>query len=334
MAKDLIIFRKEGMYCPQGDFYIDPWGKVPRALITHAHSDHARFGMDHYLCHKHSASVMRLRLGQGISIQTTDYQQTIDVNGVKISFHPAGHVPGSAQIRLEYQGQIWVASGDYKVEDDGVSPAFEPVPCHTFISESTFGLPVFDWKPQAQVMDEIVTWWKKCQAEKKIPVLFAYSLGKAQRLFHNLSPYGRVLLHTSIHEIQKALNQDGFPISSGEVVPAYNHSDLENAIIIAPPMAAQLSFFRQNFIETGSCSGWMAIRGFRNRAGGGKGFVLSDHADWRGLNEAIRACGASRVIATHGYTSIFARHLSEMGIQGEEAHTEFSSGITAEQELG
>lgn len=320
------------MYCPPGDFYIDPWGKVAKAVITHAHSDHARPGMDHYLCHRHSAEVMKRRLGQNISIQTTDYQSTVFINGVKVSFHPSGHVPGAAQIRLEHQGEIWVASGDFKVENDGLTPPFEPVACHTFISESTFGLPVFDWKPQEVELEEIRNWWKKCQDEGKIPVLFAYSLGKAQRLFHNLSHHGRVLLHNSIYDIQQALIQDGFPILPGAPLTSHLHADLVNSLIIAPPMAAQHSFFRQRFIETGSCSGWMAIRGFKNRAGGGKGFVLSDHADWKGLNQAIQACGAQRVITTHGYTSVFARHLSDLGIQGEEAKTEFSSGLTTETE--
>lgn len=329
---DLIVFRKEGMYCPQDDFYIDPWGKVDKAVITHAHSDHARAGMADYLCHIHSASVLKLRLGQNISLQTIDYQSPVFINGVKVSFHPSGHVPGAAQIRLEYKGEVWVASGDYKVENDGLTPPFEPVLCHTFISESTFGLPVFDWKPQEIEMEEIRNWWRKCQSEGKIPVLFAYSLGKAQRLFHNLSSHGRVLLHSSIFDIQQALIQDGFPILPGELPKSWSQADIGNALIIAPPMAAQHSFFRQRFIETGSCSGWMAIRGFRNRAGGGKGFILSDHADWKGLNQAVSECRAQRVITTHGYTAVFARHLSEMGIQGDEAKTEFSAGLHNETE--
>ncbi|MGQ9724635.1 MAG: DNA ligase-associated DEXH box helicase, partial [Tepidimonas sp.] len=137
---DLVVWRAEGLYCPVGDFYIDPWRPVARAIITHAHADHARRGHAAYLAHAASAGVLRARLGGDIALQTVDYGERLDCGGVRVSLHPAGHVLGSAQIRLEHRGQVWVVSGDYKVEADATCAPFEPVRCHTFITESTFGL--------------------------------------------------------------------------------------------------------------------------------------------------------------------------------------------------
>src|SRR3982751_2615714 len=183
---DLVVARPEGLYCPPGDFYIAPWRPVGRAVITHAHSDHARVGHGHYLAHTDSQGTLRTRLGADINLQTLPYGESIVQNGVRISLHPAGHVLGSAQVRLEHGGRVWVASGDYKTEPDGTCAPFEPVPCDTFITESTFGLPIYRWQPQAQVFDEINQWWRANIAAGKASVLFCYSFGKAQRILHGI----------------------------------------------------------------------------------------------------------------------------------------------------
>ena len=171
---DVLTFTESGIYCPAGDFYIDPWRRVPRALITHAHSDHARWGMDSYLATPTTAAVMRHRLGD-IAVQTIAYDSALRIGDAVVSFHPAGHVPGSAQIRVAVKGQVWVVSGDYKIVDDGLSEPFAPVPCHAFISECTFGLPIFNWTPQDVLRDQINRWWAESAAAGKTAILGAYA---------------------------------------------------------------------------------------------------------------------------------------------------------------
>src|SRR5687767_15681366 len=153
----LIEFSDKGLYCRQGDFYIDPWKPVDRAIITHAHSDHARWGSKYYLCHRQTKPLLRLRLGEN-NFQGVEWEETTDINGVKVSLHPAGHMIGSSQIRVEHKSEVWVVSGDYKIEDDGLSGKFEPVACNTFITESTFGLPIYNWKTQSEIFRDIQDW--------------------------------------------------------------------------------------------------------------------------------------------------------------------------------
>ncbi|EPN66218.1 mRNA 3''''-end processing factor, partial [Pseudomonas syringae pv. actinidiae ICMP 19079] len=201
---DLVVARPEGLYCPPGDFYIDPWRPVERAVITHAHGDHARTGNQHYLSAASGEGILRSRLGQDINLQTLEYGETITHHGVKLSLHPAGHVLGSAQVRLEYEGEVWVASGDYKVEPDGTCAAFEPVRCHTFITESTFGLPIYRWAPQSQIFEGINEWWRGNAAQGKASVLFAYSFGKAQRILHGIdSQIGPILVHGAVEPLNR-----------------------------------------------------------------------------------------------------------------------------------
>ena len=188
MSTDLLTFTKNGIFCPLADVYIDPSRPVKRAIVTHAHSDHARWGNKFYLSHKLNEQILRLRLGKDITLQTVDYKESIDINGVKVSFHPAGHIWGSCQIRVSYKDEVWVVSGDYKLENDGFSDAFEPVQCHAFITESTFGLPVFKWQPQETVYNDIRAWWNENASNGKTSILTAYALGKAQRLIHQRLP--------------------------------------------------------------------------------------------------------------------------------------------------
>lgn len=326
MTAPLLQFTDKGIYCPQGDFYIDPWRGVPRAIITHAHSDHSRWGSQYYLAHKLSEPIMRLRLGADINLETVEYNTPIYMNGVKITLHPAGHIIGSAQIRVEYEGQVWVASGDYKVEDDGISGAFEPVKCNVFISESTFGLPIYKWKPQQEIFDNMNAWWDTNRANGKQSIIFAYSLGKAQRILEYLDKsIAPIYAHTAVYNTQQALIDFGmnvYPVQHWN--PSVTKEETAGALIIAPPSAFNTPWQKRfQPFATGYCSGWMQVRGAQRRRNADAGFALSDHADWPGLLEAIKATEAQKVYVTHGYQSIFSRYLNEIGIESGEVVTEY-----------
>ncbi len=324
----LLSFRPEGIYCATGDFYIDPWRAVPRALITHGHADHARTGMGAYLCTDIAAPVMRHRLGD-IPLDTATYGETRKINGVEVSFHPAGHVPGSAQIRVAHKGEVWVVSGDYKIEADGLSTPFEPIPCQHFITESTFGLPVFRWQPQAEVAAQINDWWRACAAGGKTAMLGAYSLGKAQRLMTMLDPdIGPILTHGAVEGTNAVLRAQGIALPDTiQVTPDTKIKDHPGALVIAPPSALGATWARKfGQRETGFASGWMALRGIRRRRAGDRGFVISDHADWPGLLSAIQQTGAENIYVTHGYTEIFSRYLSEQGYTARIVETEYGDG--------
>ncbi|MCO6476025.1 MAG: ligase-associated DNA damage response exonuclease, partial [Phaeodactylibacter sp.] len=307
----LLEFTDKGIYCPPADVYIDPWKPVERALITHGHADHSRWGHRHYLCTESAKPVIRYRLGD-VQIQTIGYGEQISHNGVRFSFHPAGHILGSAQIRVEHQGEVWVVSGDYKLEDDGLSEPFEPVPCHTFITESTFGLPVYRWKKQEEILAEINNWWRKNKAERKVSLLTAYALGKAQRLMRGLDEsIGPIFTHGAIENTNRVMRRQGVRLPKAKRVSGkFKKEDYIGGMVIAPPSAINAPWMRKfSPVSIGIASGWMALRGARRRRAADRGFVLSDHADWDGLNEAITATGAERVFVTHGYTHIFTRWL-------------------------
>lgn len=311
----LLELKPQGLYCPQADIFIDPWKPVEKAVITHAHSDHSRWGMKHYLAHYQSENVMKLRLGHDISLQTIGYGESLEINGVKLSFHPAGHIPGSAQIRLEYKGKVAVVSGDYKLEDDGLSVPFEPVRCHEFISECTFGLPVYKWEHQDEVFGKINQWWKNNAENKRNSVIFAYSLGKAQRVLNHLdASIGMVFVHGSIWNTNQALlANDVKVLDAPKVTAEMSKSKFKGAIIIAPPSAMGSPWMKKfSPYRTAVCSGWMSVRGTRRRRAVDTGFVLSDHADWEGLISAIKSSGAEKVFLTHGSTAVFGRYLEEV----------------------
>lgn len=324
MTRDPVLtFTDRGIYCPAGDFHIDPWRPVPRALITHGHSDHARWGHGAYLATHQALPVIRHRLGD-IAATGIAYGEARRIGDVTVSFHPAGHVPGSAQIRVERGGEVWVVSGDYKVEADGLAEAFDPVPCHAFISECTFGLPVFRWQPQAQVMDEIARWWAANAAEGRVSILTAYSFGKAQRLLAGLPALGPILTHGAVEEINTVLRAQGYALpDTSRVTQGIDSKSHPGALVIAPPSALGTPWARRfGDASAAFASGWMALRGIRRRRGLGTGFTISDHADWEGLNTAIRATGCERVFVTHGYTEPFRRWLEEQG---------FDAGIVANE---
>ncbi|GLO78896.1 ligase-associated DNA damage response exonuclease [Sulfitobacter pontiacus] len=326
MAKQPVLtFNENGIYCPAGDFYIDPWRPVDRALITHGHSDHARWGMNRYLATDIALPVMRHRLGE-ITADGIAYGEVRQIGGAQVSFHPAGHVPGSAQIRVEVDGEVWVASGDYKVVDDGLSDPFEPVRCHHFITESTFGLPVFRWAEQAAVAAEINAWWASCAAQGKTAFLGAYALGKAQRLLSMLDPdIGPILTHTATENTNRVMRDQGITLPDTILADAdLNPKDHRGAIVLAPPGALGSAWSKKfGPQETAFASGWMAVRGVRRRRAGDRGFIISDHADWDGLLSAIRATEAENIYVTHGYTDVFSRFLADSGWQAQVVPTQF-----------
>jgi putative mRNA 3-end processing factor len=318
-------FTDRGIYCPAGDFHIDPWRPVDRALITHGHADHARWGHKRYLATEAAAPVMRHRLGD-ITLETIRYGETRRIGGANVSFHPAGHVPGSAQIRVEVGGEVWVVSGDYKLQEDGLSEPFEPVRCHAFISECTFGLPVFTWAPQAEVIADINAWWAANAAAGRVAMVGAYGLGKAQRILGNVdTSIGPILTHGAVEGTNAVLRAQGYDLPETVHVTAETDRKAHpGALVIAPPSALGSAWARKfGPHETGFASGWMRLRGVRRRRAADRGFVMSDHADWDDLLTAIKATEAENIYVTHGYTDIFARYLNAAGWNARVVPTEF-----------
>lgn len=322
---NLIQFTSKGLYCPAGDFYIDPWKPVKKAIITHAHSDHARFGSDHYLCTQQTMPILKLRLGD-IQVQSLVWNEVQNINGVSVSFHPAGHIIGSAQVKLSFKGETWVFTGDYKLENDDISTPFEPVKCHSFITESTFGLPIYKWKPQQVIFDEIKKWVGQNHQQQITSVLIAYSLGKAQRILKPLAETGlRIYGHGAIANVHDSLIAAGWELPPVTRITADTpREEIKGHIVIAPPGADGTPWMRKlSPYATGICSGWMQVRGHQRRRNADAAFALSDHADWDGLKEAVDLTGASRVFTTHGFQSAFSRYLNEHGIESHEVKTAF-----------
>jgi putative mRNA 3-end processing factor len=323
--KGLLVHTALGLYCPRADVYLDPWKPVKKAILSHGHADHARWGSSSYLCTPTAAPVIKYRLGD-INIETLPFGEEKLINGVSFSFHPAGHILGSAQIKVSYKGEIVVFSGDYKTANDGFSEAFEPVKCHTFITESTFGLPVYHWQDQKWVFNEMEEWCKNNRNNGQLSILYGYSLGKAQRILQGLpESVGPIFTHSTIEAVLNVMRNQG--VSLKNTIPVNEHlarAELLSGVIIAPP-AVQNSNWLKKFepIRNGVVSGWMALRGARRRRNADKGFVLSDHADWDGLNEAISLTGAENIFVTHGYTDILSKWLIDKGLNAHPLETNF-----------
>jgi putative mRNA 3-end processing factor len=316
-----------GLYCERGDFFVDPWRPVERAVVTHAHADHLCRGCGSYLLARPGLSVAQSRLDRTVAITTVPYGEPILINGVQISLHPAGHILGSAQVRLEHAGRVWVVSGDYKVERDNTCAPFEPIRCHLFISECTFALPIYRWASPMDIFRDIVAWWQANRASGRASLLYAYSLGKAQRILAGLADIvreqdgwpGPIYTDGAVEIMNQAYRAEGIDLPvTAHVAEAGAAVDWSTALIVAPPSAHGSPWSRRfGPVSSAFASGWMRIRGTRRRRAVDRGFVLSDHADWPGLLASIDATGAETVWLTHGYTAVVTRWLRE---QGKDAH--------------
>jgi putative mRNA 3-end processing factor len=322
----LLEFTSKGIYCKQADVYLDPWRGVDKAIISHGHSDHARWGSKRYITQQTNVPIIQHRLGN-ITVSGKKYNETFSINGVQFSFHPAGHVPGSSQIRAEYKGEVWVFTGDYKTQADGISTPFEPVHCHTFITESTFGLPVFQWEDPKKTHESINQWWAVNQAEKTTSLLMGYSLGKVQRLLKHLDPsIGKIYTHGATEHMTEVLRQFiDFP-QTERITRDTTKKEIEGNLVLAPPAVMGSAWMKKlGRVSTGYASGWMAFRGARRRRAVDRAFVLSDHADWSGLLSAIKATSCENVITTHGYIELFAQYLNEQGWNARTQKTQYAS---------
>ncbi|MDZ4834293.1 MAG: ligase-associated DNA damage response exonuclease [Candidatus Melainabacteria bacterium] len=322
----MIVSTENGLYCPAGNFYIDPWRAVDTAIITHAHSDHARFGSNKYFCVKQSEGILRYRLGEDFSADTLEYGEVIKLGDVQVSLHPAGHILGSAQVRVERAGQVWVASGDYKREADPTCAPFEPIKCDTFITESTFGLPIYTWQSDSEVFEEVNKWWRKNAEEGKSSLILGYSLGKAQRLLKGIdSSIGPIYTHGAIEALNEIYRASGISLPETQRVPLIKATkSYAGALIVAPPAVLGSAWVKRfGTVSTAFASGWMRIRGMRRRYAVDRGFVLSDHADWPSLLRTIRETGAQKVLVTHGYSDVLVRYLREIGIDSDVMETQY-----------
>lgn len=327
----LLTSTDRGLYCAAGDFFIDPWRPVDFAVTTHAHSDHARAGSHCYLTAEPGRGVLQERLGSDAPIETLEYGKHIARNGVTVSLHPAGHILGSSQVRVEHRGEVWVVSGDYKTQAEATCAPFEPVRCHTFITESTFGLPLYRWRPQEEIFASINRWWLENQLEGRSSVMFAYSLGKAQRVLSGVDPsIGPIYVHGAVTKLLPHYEAAGVKLPQIE-------TDVKTAgpgLVVAPGSTDGSPWLRKfGEISRASASGWMAVRGTRRRQSLDRGFVLSDHADWDGLIGSIRATEATRVLVTHGFTGPMVRWLRENGWEADALATQFvgeTSEVAAE----
>jgi putative mRNA 3-end processing factor len=334
----LLRMTDAGFYCEAGKFHIDPWRPVERALITHAHGDHARIGNGSYLAAQDGLPLLRARLAPDARIETLRYGEAGRIGDVEVSFHPAGHVLGSAQIRLRSGADNVVVSGDYKLAPDPTCAPFEALACDCFVTESTFGLPIYRWDDSRVTLRAILAWWDDNRGAGRASVLFAYALGKAQRILRGLMDLadplpGPVYTHGAIERINDAYREAGVALPpTARVATAPAGTRWGDALIVAPPSARGSRWLgRFHPASTAFASGWMAIRGTRRRASLDRGFALSDHADWPSLNAAIEASGAGKVLVTHGYRDELARWLGERGRRVEAVETEFE-GETAEAE--
>jgi putative mRNA 3-end processing factor len=316
-----------GLYCAAGDFHIDPWTPVARAVITHAHGDHLRSGSGTYLSASASAPLIAHRLGADAPLSVVAYGETRTIDGVRVSLHPAGHILGSAQVRVEYRGEVWVASGDYKRAPDPTCAPFEPLRCHTFITEATFALPVFRWDPPAHTVLEICRWWEEMRAAGRAAVLFGYALGKAQRVLAELVRCADrpVYVHGALTDLVDVYRAAGIPmIATRRATEEARGKSFAGELIVAP-LSARGSIWMRRFGDHSSAfaSGWMRIRGARRRRGYDRGFALSDHADWDALVATVAETQASRVFVTHGYTDALARLLTERGVEAHPWRTQY-----------
>ncbi len=333
---DLIRATSTGLVCDAGQFVIDPWKSTHTALITHAHADHARPVAQVYYASESSVPLLKQRLGEDKDIRGVPFGHVVSFGQTNVSFHPAGHILGSSQIRVAHDVDVWVFTGDFKRDHDPSCEAFELVPCNTFITEATFALPVYRWQPGSVVAEEIWQWWQSMQSAQRPAVLFAYSLGKAQRVLSELTAYTDkpVYLHGAVEKLTGIYREAGINMLPTIPIDLKDKSvDYKGQLIIAPPGASGSAWMKRfPKASTGFCSGWMRIRGNRRRRGYERGFVLSDHADWPGLIDTIEQTGATRILTTHGQSSTLVRLLRERGFDAQELETRYSADDSLTEE--
>jgi len=313
----MLIESPSGLFCPAGGFHIDPWGPAGRALITHVHGDHARAGSQAYLCAEPSRRLLERRFGPDVRIEALPYGEAITLGEVRVTFHPAGHILGSAQIRIEGAGGVWVVAGDYKRAADPTCAPFEPVACDTFITESTFGLPIYRWDRTEVVVAEILDWWEDNRRNERTSVLFCYTAGKTQRILAELARVsdGRVFVHGAMLPMIEAYREAGVHmLATTSVTEQPKGRKFAGELVLAPLSARGTPWMRRLGVHSDAfASGLMRVRGVRRQRAFDRGFVLSDHADWPALLDTIAETGAAHVIATHGHAEPFARYLREQG---------------------
>ncbi|WP_297985768.1 ligase-associated DNA damage response exonuclease [uncultured Chryseobacterium sp.] len=323
----LIEFTNKGIFCRQGNFYIDPWFPVDFAVITHGHADHARWGMKKYLCHHFTKPILKRRIAEDIKVQSLEYGETITKNGVKITFFPAGHIIGSAQVLLEYKGYRAGISGDYKLQDDGLSTPFETVKCNEFVTESTFGLPIYNWLSVPEINEKMQQWVAHNQNFGKTSVFVGYSLGKAQRILKALENVDEIYVHASIANLNEAFEEVGIDLPDYKILNfSENLKDMHGKIVIVPPALLDSNVIKKiPNPATAICSGWMQVRGSRRWRSADAGFAISDHADWKSLLEAVKATEAEKIHVTHGFTDVFSKYLNEIGMNANVVQTQFGN---------
>ncbi|MEL6610892.1 MAG: ligase-associated DNA damage response exonuclease [Bacteroidota bacterium] len=328
--RDILFDDGRGLYCPAADVHIDPWKPVSRAVVTHAHSDHLTRGCGAYLVSHRSRHVTAARLEDGASVQTLPFGRALNVGGATISLHPASHILGSSQVRVSVGGERWVVTGDFKVARDATTEPFELVPCDTLITESTFALPVYRWEDDAVTSRYMLEWWAHCQHAGRVPVLFAYALGKAQRVLSLLDPpLGPIFVHGAIHRLCAAYAATGVRLPAVQHASLFDKSNPEHrrGIVLGTPGMRTSPWLRRfGPVSTAFASGWMRARGRRRARSLDRGFVLSDHADWDGLTNTIRASGARRVLVTHGYVDVLTRWARERGLDAAPLRAPYAGG--------
>ena len=320
----MLVATTEGLYCPEGDFHVDPWKPVGRAVITHAHGDHVTWGSKSYLTSASGSALLSDRLPVGSAVMPLEYGTSVTLNGVNVSLHPAGHILGSSQVRIERQGEVWVVSGDYKTAPDSTCAGFELVRCHTFVTESTFGLPIYRWETQDELFAGINAWWRSNQSVGKASVIFGYALGKAQRILSGLDPtIGPIYTHGAVERMTRHYRQAGVSLPATlPVGTAPSGTDWSRAMIVGPPSAGGSGWMRRFApYSTAFASGWMRVRGARRRRAVDRGFALSDHADWPSLLATIEGTGAEQVWVTHGFTTVMTRWFEEKGVSVKSVPT-------------
>jgi putative mRNA 3-end processing factor len=321
----VLIETPDGLYCEGGGFHVDPWGAVPRAILTHAHGDHARPGSAAYLCAEPCVPLLARRFGASTVVEGLPYGEPLKLGRTTVSFHPAGHVLGSAQLRIDGPSGVWVVSGDYKRAPDPTCTPFEPVRCDTFISESTFGLPIYRWDAATAVIRELLAWWDDNRERGLTSIVFCYTIGKAERLLAELARVTdrTVLVHGMMVPMIEVYRDQRVPMLPTEtLIDRPRGRSLAGELVLAPPSARGTPWMRRlGDFSDALASGLMRVRGVRRQRAYDRGFVLSDHADWPALLATIAETGAGHVIATHGHAEPLARYLREQGLDASVMRT-------------